>query len=256
PNPPGLSDSPSSPTPPPVNLGATGDSAIPADVAAVLRGERPWAVAHGDGPALLKALPDGSLDAVITDPPYPRRYVPLYGELAAALPRTLKWGGSFLAIVPHSSLPQVLATVGQHLKYRWTLCMWQADGNHARLAMGIEVVWKPIVWWVNGTWPMGRGFVKDGFANAPPEKTHHKWEQSLTWAEYCLRFVPTGGVILDPLCGAGTTGVAAVRNGYRYIGVEQDPAHAATAARRLTATLPAPSSAFQVPSSESPSPRP
>jgi DNA modification methylase len=194
---------------------------VPEEVAAVLEGERSWAVVRGDGQSLLRVLPSTCLDTVVTDPPYSRRYMSLYEELAATLPRTLKRGGSFLAIVPHSSLPHVLTSVGAYLKYRWTICMWQANGNHARLAMGIEVVWKPIVWWVNGTWPMGRGFIKDGFDNTPPEKAHHKWEQSLTWAEYCLRFVPKGGVILDPFCGAATTGVAAVRHGFRYIGVDR-----------------------------------
>jgi site-specific DNA-methyltransferase (adenine-specific) len=206
-------------------------------VAAVLRGERRAAVVHGDGRELLRALPDASIGAVITDPPYPRAYVPLYEQLAAALPRVLERGGSLLTIVPHHALPQVLAAVGRHLKYRWTLCMWQEAGSHPRMAMGIEVVWKPIVWWVNGAWPMGRGYVKDGFVNSPPAKSHHRWEQSLSWAEYCLRFVPRGGVVLDPLCGAGTTGVAAVRAGYRYIGVDHDPDVIAVARARVAAAL-------------------
>src|SRR5687767_12491324 len=126
-------------------LGADGET----DVAAVLRGERSWALVHGDGRALLRGLPDASVSAVVTDPPYPRAYLPLYEQLAAELPRVLVRGGSFLAIVPHYSLPDVLVSVGRHLKYRWTLCMWQEMGNHPRMAMGIEVVWKPIVWWVN-----------------------------------------------------------------------------------------------------------
>lgn len=202
-------------------------------VQAVLRGERRWTVLQGDGPAMLRTLPDHCLDAVITDPPYPRQYLPLYSEIAAELPRVLKRGGSFLAIVPHYSLPNVLARVGEHLKYRWTICMWQGGGDHPRLSMGIEVVWKPIVWWVNGTWPMGRGFIRDGFVNAQPEKAHHKWEQSLSWAKYCLRFVPKDGVIADPLMGSGTIGVACVENGFRFIGIERDSAPVATARRRL-----------------------
>ena len=206
---------------------------LPGEVGAVLRGERPWVVVHGDGPAALKGLPDHSVSAVITDPPYPREYIALYAQIAAELPRVLVRGGSFLAIVPHYSLPQVLAEVSQHLKYRWTLCMWQEAGNHPRLAMGIEVVWKPIVWWVNGAWPMGRGFVKDGFVNPPPGKTHHKWEQSLSWAEYCLKFVPRDGVVVDPLCGSGTSGVACVQAGVRFIGVEREPDLVVTASRRL-----------------------
>jgi len=41
-------------------------------------------------------------------------------------------------------------------------------------------------------------------------------------------------VIVDPFMGSGSTGVAAIREGKRFIGIELDPAHYATALRRLT----------------------
>ena len=42
-----------------------------------------------------------------------------------------------------------------------------------------------------------------------------------------------GETILDPFCGSGTTGVAAVRMGRSFIGIERDPVHFATACRRI-----------------------
>jgi site-specific DNA-methyltransferase (adenine-specific) len=45
-----------------------------------------------------------------------------------------------------------------------------------------------------------------------------------------------GGLVLDPTCGAGSTGVGALLAGRRFIGIEIDPKHAATARRMLTAT--------------------
>jgi site-specific DNA-methyltransferase (adenine-specific) len=42
-----------------------------------------------------------------------------------------------------------------------------------------------------------------------------------------------GDLVLDPFCGSGTTGVAAVSQGCRFLGVEQDPQYVALAARRL-----------------------
>lgn len=44
-----------------------------------------------------------------------------------------------------------------------------------------------------------------------------------------------GGIILDPFAGSGSTGVAALRDGYRFVGVEQTEAYHATAQRRLAA---------------------
>lgn len=40
-------------------------------------------------------------------------------------------------------------------------------------------------------------------------------------------------IILDPYMGSGTTGVAAIRLGHQFIGVDKDPEHYETACRRL-----------------------
>ena len=45
--------------------------------------------------------------------------------------------------------------------------------------------------------------------------------------------VPPGGVILDPFMGSGSTGVAALEMGYRFIGIEQDQHYFDIAATRL-----------------------
>ena len=40
-------------------------------------------------------------------------------------------------------------------------------------------------------------------------------------------------LILDPFAGSGTTGVAALRNGRRFVGFERDPKYHAIATKRL-----------------------
>src|SRR5262249_2643201 len=42
-----------------------------------------------------------------------------------------------------------------------------------------------------------------------------------------------GGTVLDPFCGTGTTGLAALALGRRFTGIELNPAFAALAAERL-----------------------
>lgn len=44
---------------------------------------------------------------------------------------------------------------------------------------------------------------------------------------------PVGGLVLDPFMGSGSTGVAAVRAGRHFVGIEHDPEHFGTACRRI-----------------------
>jgi len=50
-----------------------------------------------------------------------------------------------------------------------------------------------------------------------------------------VRYAPEGGVILDPFAGSGSTGVAALLEGKRFIGIEREAAYAEIARDRLQA---------------------
>lgn len=49
----------------------------------------------------------------------------------------------------------------------------------------------------------------------------------------CRLVTPPNGVILDPFLGSGTTGVAAVKEGFHFIGIERDPEYFAIACARI-----------------------
>lgn len=49
----------------------------------------------------------------------------------------------------------------------------------------------------------------------------------------CKLITPPDGIVLDPFAGSGTTGVAALRSGFRFIGVEREQKHIDIARRRL-----------------------
>lgn len=53
----------------------------------------------------------------------------------------------------------------------------------------------------------------------------------LTWL--IENYTQEGDVIFDPFMGSGSTGVAAMRAGRRFIGVEKDPAYFAIAQERI-----------------------
>jgi site-specific DNA-methyltransferase (adenine-specific) len=56
---------------------------------------------------------------------------------------------------------------------------------------------------------------------------------------WCCRLVaPPGGLILDPFCGSGTTGVAATLEAFRFLGIEQEAEYATIARKRITETPP------------------
>lgn len=45
---------------------------------------------------------------------------------------------------------------------------------------------------------------------------------------------PVGGVVLDPFCGSGTTGIVSVRNERNFIGIELNPEYAEMSERRIS----------------------
>jgi site-specific DNA-methyltransferase (adenine-specific) len=64
---------------------------------------------------------------------------------------------------------------------------------------------------------------------------HHKNEKPIRLMQRLLAFL-NPETVLDPFMGSGSTGVAAMKDGRRFIGIEQDPSHFATACRRLRET--------------------
>lgn len=50
-----------------------------------------------------------------------------------------------------------------------------------------------------------------------------------------LAGAPDGGMVLDPFCGSGTTGIVATRAGRNFIGIELNPEYITMAERRLEA---------------------
>lgn len=54
----------------------------------------------------------------------------------------------------------------------------------------------------------------------------------------CRLITPPGGTILDPFMGSGSTGKAALLEGFNFIGIEKDPAYEAIARARIAAAEP------------------
>lgn len=64
----------------------------------------------------------------------------------------------------------------------------------------------------------------------------HKCQKPVPLMAWCLGFLPTAQTILDPFMGSGTTGVAALQMGRKFIGIEREPKYFEAACRRLRET--------------------
>lgn len=70
------------------------------------------------------------------------------------------------------------------------------------------------------------------------ESTGHPASFPVGLVEWCGKLItPPGGTILDPFTGSSSTGVAAIRNGWNFIGIDQSAEYIEMSNRRLSAEL-------------------
>ena len=82
--------------------------------------------------------------------------------------------------------------------------------------------------------PRDNGFSnKISGSNLPRANIHPTVKPTDLMAYLCRLVTPPGGVVLDPFMGSGSTGKAAVREGFRFIGIEMDSEYLAIAEARI-----------------------
>lgn len=69
-------------------------------------------------------------------------------------------------------------------------------------------------------------------------KNNHPTVKPIKLMAYLIKLItPPGGLVLDPFTGSGSTGVAALQNGFRFIGIEREAEYVAIAEKRMEAVL-------------------
>lgn len=218
-----------------------------------------WTMHKGDALAVLRDLPDASVDAVITDPPYSsggqfrgdrtadpkNKYVPAkevvnfhatftgdnrdqrsYGFwstmwLAEAL-RVTKPGGAILTFSDWRQLPITTDAV-QAGGWVWRgLAVWDKTKGIRPTSGRFRQQAEFIVWGSSGAMPMDytRPALAGVFTHAPFRGKLHIAGKPLGLMRDLVEIVPKGGTVLDPFAGSGTTGVACIETGRDFIGVE------------------------------------
>jgi DNA modification methylase len=193
----------------------------------------------GDCLDFLRTLPDGSVDAVVTDAPYGlgidyASYDDTQENLATLVNGVVP---ELRRVSPIVAITTGVTNIQLYPRPDWILC-WACSGAGARGKWGFSC-WQPIL--VYGPDPFLRrrlGARPDLiYCNAKAEKFDHPCPKPLAvWTKVLERVSPAEGeTILDPFMGSGTTGVACVNTGRNFIGCEIDPGYFAIAEKRIEA---------------------
>lgn len=190
---------------------------------------------NGDIRDGLPIIPDNSVDFIITDPPYPAEYIPLYGALSKLAARVLKPGGSMLVMCGQSYFPQVLRELCTAMNYHWCMAYTTPGGQSPQLFhKRVNTFWKPVLWFTKGEY--GGDYVGDVLKSPvnDNDKRYHDWGQSLGgMRDIVERFSNPGDIILDPFLGGGTTGVAAVTMNRKFIGADIEQSNIEISKQRI-----------------------
>ena len=230
---------------------------------------------HGDALAVLAAMPAASVDAVITDPPYSsggafradraqatgkkyvrtnaiRQGVDFHGDnrdqraygywcalwMAEAL-RVTRPGGVFCTFTDWRQLPATSDAV-QAGGWVWRgVVPWLKPSARPAGANRFTNQCEYVVWGSAGGMPLdySGGWVRGFFQANVPRDREHQTQKPLDVMRELMAVVPQGGTVCDPFMGSGTTGVAAVIEGHRFVGVEQHAHYIDVARDRIAAAV-------------------
>jgi site-specific DNA-methyltransferase (adenine-specific) len=88
--------------------------------------------------------------------------------------------------------------------------------------------------WVKAWAMSGAEYREDRPTNHPQRANHHPTVKPLSLMRYLARLItPPGGTVLDPFMGSGSTGCAAVREGFDFVGIDITPEYVAIAQKRI-----------------------
>jgi DNA modification methylase len=194
----------------------------------------------------MKTMPDKSVDAVITDPPYGLNYE--YSEYIDTPENLIDLISSFIPeskrIAQRTIVLSGITPMFQYPPPTWTIAVtWNTTGSHGFYGY---TQWMPVLCYGKDIKGIGKinevlksdvisisggggvGFMRDGIEN------EHPCAKPINIMRLIMRRLSNSGdTIFDPFMGSGTTGVACVQLGRNFIGCEIDPKYFAIAEKRI-----------------------
>ncbi len=188
---------------------------------------------------VLPTIAKGTVDAVVTDPPYGLgdkwkgggggkrsswRFNP-----AEAMAWDTEAPSSLPAIV--DEVPEAIVWGGNYFHLPPSRCwfVWDKKQNDQWTTAQCELAW------TNLDRPV-RAFRMAQCEQANEGDKSHPTQKPLALMVWCLKWLEAHA-ICDPFMGSGTTGVACVRTGRRFIGIEIEPRYFEIAVKRIERAL-------------------
>ncbi len=197
---------------------------------------------QGDCLDVLKTLDAGSIDAVVTDPPYGINFDTDYRRFTGGVSNK-RFAHAKVANDDRPFDPSPF------LSFAPIVVMFGANNFSDRLPKGSWLIWdkrqgtKPLMtsdgeaaWCSKGHGVYIFNHVWDGFlrGNEQGIERVHPTQKPISLMSWVLeKYTKPGDTILDPFMGSGTTGVACVKTGRNFIGCEIDPGYFKIAERRI-----------------------
>lgn len=177
-------------------------------------------IRKGDFKEVLTDLKD--IDAIITDPPYPKEYIQCFSDLSKYASEHLKKDGFIAVYSGQYHLPEVIKRLSEHLTYVWTFCLYHVGKKQLVNGVNIMCGWKPVLIFSNGKKKM-RFSAYDVLVSEEREKESHKWQQNKDAIRPLIEVLTKPNeLIVDPFCGSGSFGITSNEMGRRFIGAEKN----------------------------------
>ena len=181
----------------------------------------------GDCLEVMKTLEAGSVDAVITDPPYGVNFRD--SDWDTGIPKWLSLAKRVSPLVIFTTAP---TTMWDYPRPDWVNC-WYREASSSRAVSGGFNHWSPILIYGAVKFPVDSiklHAIQHSYPRGYPHPSP-KPEALMLWI--VNHATKPGDTILDPFMGSGTTGVACVRTGRNFIGIERDTGYFDFAERRI-----------------------
>lgn len=192
-------------------------------------------VVHADFRDALDDLPENSVDLVLTDPPYPAEYIPLYSDLGHMASECLKDGGVLACMVGQSYLPDIINRLSERLTYHWTVAYTTLGGQAVQLwQRRVNTFWKPVLIFTKGEYAGDWfGDVAKSDVNDNDKRFHHWGQSESGTSDLMERLSKPGDMVVDPFVGGGTTAIVAALTHRRFLGCDLDAKAIETTTYRL-----------------------